>query len=68
MIYKVIGPDGRVKMSTCSLQYVRAEEYKSQRAAGCSFEVEDATPEQLEEIARRGVKVKVKGGKRKCST
>ena len=68
MIYKVIGPDGRVKMSTCSLQYVRAEEYKSQKAAGYSFVVEDATPDELAEIARRGIKVKVKGGKRKCST
>jgi len=63
MVYQVLGPDGRVKMSTCWMQYVRPEEVKQQRAAGCTFRVENATPEDLAELARRGLKVKQKGTK-----
>lgn len=62
MEYKVIGPDGRIKMATCHMDYVRPEEYKSQKAAGCTFVVENATPEELAELARRGIKAKVRKG------
>lgn len=62
MVYRVIGPDGRIKMSTCSMDYVLPEEHKAQKAAGCKFEAIDATAEELDELARRGIKVKAKKG------
>lgn len=62
MRYKVIGPDGRTKMWTCSMELIDAVEHKRQRDAGYKFEVYDATPEELAELARRGIKVKVRKG------
>ena len=62
MQYRVIGPDGRIKMWTCCMDMINAEEHKQQRAAGYKFEVFDATAAELAELARRGIKVKVRKG------
>ncbi len=57
MLYKVISPDGRVLMHTNALQFVRQDEAKSQKAAGCRLVVEDAAPQELARIEKMGVKV-----------
>lgn len=62
MIYKAKDQAGRVVMWTCCMDLIDAEEHKQQRALGYKFEVYDATAEELDELARRGIKVKAKKG------
>lgn len=57
MRYMILARDGRVLMQTFHLACVDPEQVKSQKAAGCRFKVEDATPAELEELARRGVRI-----------